>query len=66
MKTIGIGSIVKHAGITDRSIPAFKNMRGTVIELGDGCCLVSWDCGLFGQDRDVNFRKLDTVELAED
>jgi hypothetical protein len=65
MKTITYNSRVKHAGITDQSIPAFRNMRGTVIAFDGVYCKVSWDCGEYGQDEDVFARKIDTVELAE-
>jgi len=63
---IVLGSKVKMAGITDQSIPAYRDMRGEVIAIGEDWCEVSWLHENYnGKDEDVFSRSLDTVELAE-
>jgi hypothetical protein len=39
------GDRVKHADADrETNIPAYRNMRGTVVGFRYGCVLVQWDC----------------------
>ena len=59
-----IGQRVMPSDIDDKSIPAYRNMRGTVVKVNaSGWIKVQWDCDA-GLGPDVNWRDPATVVEA--